>query len=141
MKPVASTVLPLSLVLASCGHPYAGPDADASAQPADVAGCWRGRACLDATLTVELTLRPDGTYVYGEIQGGQVIGRGRGSWWLQGGYLSLSGREWSGYASSYWGAWGKGPAGFMLFGGSADCRDPDSYDILGWYAGDELTNR
>ncbi len=124
-----------------CG--YCGPAPADEATESDVVGRWVGRGCLigeprdtpsgwtqDFT-TVELVLRADRSYSLRLMSdSGSVIDR-KGGWWMRGAAISLSGWEWSGYATRY-PVEGAGPSGFLLFGGLEDCQDPDSYELLRW---------
>jgi len=132
----------LRAVIASCiallvGCGYGGPAPAESVQVADVVGRWVGRGCIvgDYRKEVELVLEANGAYSFrwiGENVGaGSVADAKTGTWALVGSSIMLTGRQWHGYASTYW-VPRRSPSGFLLFGGVEDCMDPDSYMCLYW---------
>lgn len=129
------------MLLAACG--YCGPGPASSVEVADVVGRWVGAGCIEGDIErdIELVLKASGAYSFrwldesvGEepavgtwaLVGSSLVGSS-----LVGSSLVLSGRQWQGWASTYW-VPGRSPTGFLLFGGVEDCRDPDSYMVLRW---------
>jgi len=118
-------------LLVGCG--YGGPAPAESVQVADVVGRWVGAGCIDgeSRKDIELILDQSGVYSFRWIDDGTGRPAARGTWWLVGSSIVLTGRQWHGYASTYW-VDGRSPSGFLLFGGVEDCMDPDSYMVLRW---------
>jgi hypothetical protein len=128
----------LRAVIASCiallvGCGYGGPAPAESVQVADVVGRWVGAGCIDGEQRrdIELILDQDGAYSFRWIDEGAGQASARGTWALVGSSIMLTGRQWHGYASTYW-VPRRSPSGFLLFGGVEDCMDPDSYMCLYW---------
>jgi len=120
--------------LLGCG--YGGPAPAESVQVADVVGRWVGAGCIVGDFReVELVLETNGAYSFRWIDenGGATseAEKKTGTWALVGSSVVLTGRQWNGYASTYW-VDGRSPSGFLLFGGVEDCMDPDSYMCLYW---------
>jgi hypothetical protein len=122
-------------LLVGCG--YGGPGPAERVQVADLVGRWVGAGCIvgDYRKQVELVLEANGAYSFRWIDenggAGSVADAKTGTWALVGSSVVLTGRQWHGYASTYW-VDGRSPSGFLLFGGVEDCMDPDSYMCLYW---------
>ena len=122
-------------LLVGCG--YGGPGPAERVKAADIVGRWVGAGCIegDDRKEVELVLEANGAYSFRWIDAnggaGFVADAKTGTWALVGSSVVLTGRQWHGYASTYW-VDGRSPSGFLLFGGVEDCMDPDSYMCLYW---------
>ena len=124
-------------LLSSCTH-YFGPSrAEDVTKREQVAGRWSGDGCIDGAERVTLVLSADGRYRITITPSGASATKKSGSWSIsEEGWIFLD--EWSGFATRFPDK-GQSPDGVLLFGGAANCGDPDSYVLLRWDGPDVAT--